>query len=368
MKNLIPNFLYKFLQKSRRLLVIILYKLFCLIKINTKKIILYSPSNAYLKGNLKYIYESIDDKKIYCFFHKLNLIKFIYHIATAKIVITDDYCPILYPIKFRTETKFIQIWHASGIFKNVGFKRIGLFGGPKKNSITHKNYTDVIISSTKLVDEYSKTFMIDKNKINALGTPRTDLFFNKEKLKELKKEFSSKYPQTKNKKIILYAPTFRGNGKKTAYFDYSIIDFNKLILELKQEYIIFFKPHPFINNIKIINNENIINIDKSADINEILPYIDILITDYSSIIFDALLLNKKTIFYVPDLTNYQKNRGMYFDLEHYNFGSIVFSQELLVPTIKNMKFNEKKAKELKEKHLNKCDGYSTKRFIDFYIK
>ena len=252
------------------------------------------------------------------------------------------------------------------MFKNVGFKRLGKIGGPNKNSITHKNYTDVIVSSSNIIDEYSQTFMLEKSKFKPLGTPRTDMYFDKVLLSNLKKEFNKKYPMCKNKKIILYAPTFRGNGIKSAYFT-TDINFNKLCKLIGKEYIILFKNHPFVNNY-ICSNEFIIDISHETDINTILPFVDILITDYSSIIFDAVLLNKKTIFYVPDFEEYQNSRGIYYELEHYNFGIITKNIQELIEAIKNPIFNLKKANEIKEKHLNMCDGKSTERFIQKYIK
>lgn len=353
-------------QKLKKIIIILLYKIFSHKQVRDI-VVLYSPSNNKLAGNLLCIKNEIKEKKVYIFLNKPNILKFIYYVAISKIVITDDYCPILYPIKFRSKTKFIQVWHAEGAFKKVGFTRMGLVGGPNEKSITHKNYTDVVVSSTNIVSEYSKAFKIDEKNIKPLGSPRTDLFFDKDKLDKSKKEFLNKYPMCKDKKVILYAPTFRGNGIKSAYTDTSLIDLDYVVKSLDNS-ILLVKAHPFSKNKFDIKNSSIIDITDIENVNDILPSVDILVTDYSSIIFDALLLNINIVLYAKDRKKYESTRGFYESLEDYNFGLIANTEDELINCIKNPVFNKEKAKEIKEKQLNMCDGLSTKRFIDTYLK
>jgi CDP-ribitol ribitolphosphotransferase len=172
----------------------------------------------------------------------------------------------------------------------------------------------------------------------------------------------------KNKKIVLYAPTFRGNGKKTAHTDTHVLNLDYLASKLNDDYIVLVKAHPFSKNDFKFTSNKIIDISSTTDINKILPSVDILITDYSSVIFDALLLKINTILYVKDKDKYLKNRGLYYNIEDYNFGSIVKNEDELIRAIKNPIFNKEKASIIKEKHLNMCDGYSTKRFVETYLK
>lgn len=353
--------MYKYLQLLKRILLIFLYKVFCLFKIDNNKVILYSPSNYKLKGNLFEIYTALVDKNVKVFFKEKNIISFLYHVATSKVIITDDFAPIMYVLKIRKEIKFIQVWHASGAFKSVGFKRPTV----NKNSLSHKNYTDVIVSSTNIVDDYSEAFGIDKSKIHALGTIKTDLFYNKERLKNIKKYIYKKY-NLKNKKIILYAPTFRGSGIKSAHFE-NMLNLDRLIKKLGKDYVILFKNHPFVNDTTTFKSENVINISKEDEIDYILPFIDLLITDYSSVIFDAIINKKPVIYYVPDLKEYKKSRGFYYDFEEYNYGKIVSTQKDLIETIKNPVMDKKKMKQIKEKHINMCDGKSLERFMNMYF-
>lgn len=353
--------MYRIFQKLKRIFTIILYKLFCLIKIDNNKILLYSPSNEKLKGNLLEINKVIENKIVKIYYKNKNIFSFLYDVATSKIIITDDYAPIMYSLKIRKNARFIQVWHASGVFKTVGFKR----PTANKKSITHKNYTDVIVSSTNIIDDYSEAFGVDKSNVKALGTIKTDMFFNKETLSNLRKDFEKKY-NLNNKKIILYAPTFRGKGIKSAYFN-NILDLDKLVNKIDNEYIILFKNHPFVKQKTKFKSKRIIDISNEDNIDYILPFTNLIITDYSSIIFDAALLLKPVIFYVPDLEEYKVNRGFYYEFEEYNFGQITYTIDELVCAIKNIKIDNEKLKKLKEKHLNMCDGNSLERFKNMYL-
>ena len=303
--------MYKVLQRIKRIFIIILYNLFCLFKINSKKVLIYSPSNDYLSLNLSIIKNNIKNRKVKVFYQNKKILLLLYNIATSKLIITDDYSPILYPLKIRKKAKFIQVWHASGVFKKVGFIR----PTANKNSITHKNYTDVIVSSTNIVNDYSEAFGIDKSKIKPLGTIKTDLFFDKEKVNKMSSAFKEKY-NLGNKIIILYAPTFRGNGRKSAY------------------------------------NNNILNLDN---------LIDMLGKDY-------IILFKPVVFYVPDIDEYEKNRGFYYNFKDYNYGKITVDLNELVKAIKERNIDEFKLRKIYEKHLNMCDGKSLERFIKMYLE
>ena len=161
----------------------------------------------------------------------------------------DDFYPIIYPLKLRKNTKLIQVWHAMGAFKTVGYSRMGKPGGPTSKSLTHKNYTAAITSSEAIRKNYAEAFDMDIEKVHAVGIPRTDIFFNQEYINNTKEKIYNKYPMLKNKKVILFAPTFRGNGQNSAYYDFSVINFNKIKVSLKDEYVFIIKLHPFIKNI-----------------------------------------------------------------------------------------------------------------------
>lgn len=374
----IKKMIYPILQKTRKIFQIIIYNIYiCIFKSNEKKVLLASNTKNELYGNLLYIYEELKkydyDINILLmnkggFFKKIKYeFKLLFYIATSKYILIDDFFPLLYTLKIRKGTKFIQVWHALGAFKRVGYSRNDI---DNKNSITHKNYTDTIVSSDAIVKNYAEAFGIDKEKVHPLGIPRTDLFFNKEEINKKKEQLYIQYPFFKDKKIILFAPTFRGSGRKSAHYPEEYIDFKNIYENLKEDELFVLKLHPFIKNELTINEEfkdKIINFTDYKDINELLLITDLLITDYSSVIFEYSFMEKPIIFYVPDFNEYSNSRSFYYDYNEYLYGTVAKNKEQLIEMIRHPNIDTKKLNKFKEKFLNKCDGRSSKRFVEELI-
>ena len=220
--------------------------------------------------------------------------------------------------------------------------------------------------------------MKDNAVVGATGYPRTDIFFNDKYKDNTKKEFYKKYPKLKNKKIILFAPTYRGNSLPTATYDFDKLDLDKIYKELKKEYVFIFKWHPAIyNNLK---NGTIKDYDLSKykdffydlseyrDINDLLLVCDTLITDYSSVIFDYVLLKKPVIYFTYDLNKYEEERGLYFPFKDYIYGNIAKTTNELIKSIKERKMYEDERKKFIKKFMISCDGNSTKKTYEFIFK
>ncbi len=347
--------------------------------LNDKKILFLSSSRTELSGNLLYIYNELQnydyeidmelDKNLKVkrnFKQKKELCK---KISQAKFILVDDFYPIMYPLKLRKNQEFIQVWHAMGAYKRVGYARMGKIGGPGVKSLTHKNYTAAIVSSENVRKNFAEAFSIDISKVYSTGIPRTDIFFDEEYKKEISEKLYNKYPVLKNKKIILFAPTFRGNGQKTAHYDFSIIDFNKIKKELGSDYVFIIKLHPFIHNADEVPRDDdfFLNLTHEREINDLLFITDILVTDYSSVIYENSLLNNKVIFFTPDLKEYMSTRDFFYSFDKYTYGDVTYSTDELINSIKNPNLDMKKLKEFKDYFCSACDGKSTKKFVEKLI-
>ncbi len=379
MKKKIRALLTPILQKVKRIIYTSMYNNLKKKKpLNEKKIILASNRGTILKENLLWIYNELQKEKDYevlvlltdtlNYKYSMNLIK---EMSDAKYTIIDDFFPLVYPLKIREGAKLIQVWHALGAFKRVGFSRMGKVGGPSQKSITHKNYTDVIVSSESIVDNYQEAFQVSRDKIHPLGVQRTDFFFDEEKKKQAVEKIYNQYPNLKGKRVILFAPTFRGNGRKTAHYPPEYFDINKVYKSLNDNDILIIKNHPFVKEQFEITEEQskkIIDLTSYTDINELFLITDLLITDYSSSIFEYALLDRPTIFYVPDIDDYKESRDFYYDFSEYTYGDVCKNIDELVDSIKHTKLDKQKLAKFKEKFLNMCDGHATKRFIDVIIK
>ena len=372
----------KILQKVRQIVYIVLYKLFCLFnKQISNRVLFLSASRASLTGNFKFVYDELKKRNKY----DINLMlksslkvkytinqkfRLVYLIATSKYIFLDDFYPIIYALKLRPGTELIQLWHAMGAFKTVGYSRLNKDGGPQKHSLTHKNYTGTIVSSEHIRKDYAEAFGISIDKVHALGIPRTDIFFDKKYDAKVKNRLYKKYPVLKEKKVILFAPTFRGNGQKTAHYNFEWFDFEKFSEEFKDDYVCIFKLHPFIKNrpnYKIEKDPFYIDLTSEREINDLLFVTDILITDYSSVIFEYSFFKKPVIFFAPDLEEYKHSRDFYYPLSKYTYGPVVKDFKTLLNTVKKAKVDTKKLDKFYDYFCSSCDGKSTKRVVDFFM-
>ena len=375
-------FLKTILQRVRQIVYIVLYKLFCLFyKQDENSILFLSASRNTLSGNFEFVYKEINKRKKYqiktilkknlkirySLKEKVELVKFI---AKSKYIFLDDFYPIIYALKLRTGTELIQLWHAMGAFKTVGYSRMNKDGGPSKHSLTHKNYTGTIVSSENIRKNYAEAFGISIDKVHALGVPRTDIFFDKKYSEKVKNKLYKRYPILKDKKVILFAPTFRGNGQNTAHYNFDWIDLEKFSNKLKKDYVCIFKLHPFIKNKPEYNIDKdpfYIDLTSEREINDLLFITDVLITDYSSVIFEYSFFEKPIVFFTPDLDEYRNSRDFYYPLDDYTYGPVAKDFDELVDKIKSNKVDKRKLNKFKKFFCSACDGKSTKKVVDYFL-
>lgn len=336
-----------------------------------------------LTGNLKFVHDYMKDNEntkninikvssinqsfpITSFKHKWRTYK---DMARSNVILLDNYFSPVNILNFNNQT-LIQLWHASGAFKTFGFTRFGRPGGPKLDSKNHRKYDMAIVSSSAVIDCYSEAYGVSSDKILPLGIPRTDIFFDNDYIDSTKENFYKKYPQLKDKKIILFGPTFRGTNRRNGYYPIKKFDPVKIYNDLNQEYAIVIKRHFFINDKFKIPKEYsgyILDLDVNEDINDLLFVTDILITDYSSTAFEASLLDIPMIFYAFDLDDYISNRSFYFEYKSFVPGKITYSQDELINSIKNNDFEDYKIKDFKNKFFEEVDGKSTERIVNYVL-
>ena len=334
-----------------------------------------------LGGNEKYVYDLIKDRKDIEFrflfstqldrFTKSSKKKEFYKLyATSKVVIVDDYYNLLNTVEKRKEVKLFQLWHACGAFKTFGFSRLGKPDSPKQSSPNHRMYDYATVSSESIAKYYAEGFGISDSNILPTGIPRTDIFFNDEYADNFKNGFYEKYPQLKNKKIILFAPTFRGAGQKSAYYPISAFNPNSFAKNIDDDYCILIKLHPFCLERYEIDEkykDRIIDFTDEDELNDLLFVTDLLVTDYSSCVFEASLLNIPMVFYAFDLYQYISDRDFYSDFISFVPGKIVFTQSELEKAIDAEDFENEKVEPFKEKYFSKADGKASQRVADAII-
>ena len=347
------------------------------------KVFFTSDSRSSISGNEAFIYErmlerGMGDRYQFRFDFKDGIksyrplkskILFTYYLATSDYIFTDDYQPELYLNDYDPSVKIIQVWHACGAFKTVGFERLGAKGAPAFNTRTHKCYTHVLVSSEHSAKHNAEAFAISRDKFFPTGVPRTDVFFDETYKTEVLARMHEAFPQIEGAdRVILYAPTFRGINERDASFPMHVLHFEKIgeCLKLTNS-IMIVKMHPFVREkIEIPEQYKDYFPDASGyrEVNDILFVTDLLITDYSSVIYEASLLNIPMLFYAFDLKKYIGDRGFYEPYEKMVPGKIVKTLPALLRALEEEDYESEKLQGFIEKNFKYTDGKSTDRAID----
>lgn len=293
--------------------------------------------------------------------------------ATAKVVFTNDASNCLGSIKFRPETKTAQLWHGCGAFKKFGLSIADmLFGASRKEQLKHSYYNKydlVTVSSPEVAWAYIEAMNLsDKPQaVKATGSSRTDVFYDKEFINNAYNTLYDIVPQAKGKKVILYAPTFRGNVGN-AYAP-NLLNVKMFYENFGDDYVLLFKHHPFVKKLPAIPNEYsdfAVDVSRVMDIEDLLVCADICISDYSSLVFEYSLFERPLIFFAYDLDSYFNWRGFYYDYFEMSPGPICSTNLEMIDYIKNIdtRFDKQKIKDFRDKFMSSCDGHATDRILE----
>lgn len=348
-----------------------LQRLLFLVPVNNRKI-LFFPYNGTYYCNLKYIYEnlkyikdkyevvwvirdnSLNDGIANAVVCRPDSIKFLWHSLTSKCVVFN--CGFKSYVYKRKSQKYIETWHGGGaykktsqVFKNTEDRYL------RKRRMNAINSIDYVISSSKA---FTKVFKEDTDIQNAkfcpFGMPRNDMFFDDNR-RELIKNNVKKYYNVNSEKIVLYAPTFRDNDFEND------LDFERLLSVLEDRYgskfVLFLRCHPHITTDifdKYRGYSNIIDVSEYTDMQELLCASDILITDYSSCMWDFSLMFRPCFIYANDVADYKEERNFHTPMSEWPF-PIATNNEELEQNI--MDFDEISYKEAVENHHKALGSY-----------
>ena len=283
-------------------------------------------------------------------------LKQMYYLATSKICIVDGYNITVSALNHKKNLKVLQLWHSLGAIKKFGHQSLMTDKDKKIAKVMkmHRNYDYINGSSKEMIKYFSKAFNYPKNKLYPLSLPRVDYLIKNEK--ELKKLALLRYPDFKNKKVILYAPTFR---KDDTYKINELID----SIDLKK-YALIVKSHP---NMKVELPSEVYTCNDFKTI-DLIPVCDYLITDYSAVSIEASVLNKPIFIYAYDLDSYSKDPGLNIDLEKEFPGYVFKDSQTLFKTLKKDKYDMKIVEKFKNKYVPKTDGKVTLEIAKFILK
>ena len=301
-----------------------------------------------------------------------NIIDFltsIYHLATARHIIIDNYYAFLSVTNFKTEVKCTQLWHAVGAMKLFGLNDMSN-GSRSEKAIkrfkaVYDRFDSVVVGSRKMEQIFKASFGIeDETRFLRTGIPRTDFFFNDVAKQKAMQQFKDDFPLAADRKVILYAPTYREDQLNDTSISLQM-NLDKMYKQLKSNYILLLRLHPALNN-HFINKYPgfVFNVSEYESINTLLVGSDILITDYSSIPFEFALLNKPMIFYTYDLDTYGATRGLPDNYMESVPGPIAYDTDDIIQLIKQEQFDLEKVKHFANEWNEYSQGNSTQNLIE----
>ncbi|GIN96829.1 hypothetical protein J6TS1_26990 [Siminovitchia terrae] len=268
-------------------------------------------------------------------------IRSIYHLATSNVIFIDNYFGFLAAVKFKPNVKCIQLWHAAGAIKQFGLMDPSITArSPKAIQRFKKVYSQfdyVVVGGEKMADIYRESFGVREENILRTGIPRTDFFFDEQALQKTAAALKKTYPIIQEKKVILYAPTYRENEFNVSSVP---LDIEKMYQELKDEYILLLRLHPAVHfDLSNQYPDFVYDVSGYPDINHLLAVTDLLISDYSSIPFEFSLLQRPMIFFAYDLEEYGKSRGFWEPYEQLVPGPVVYNSKDLVEAVQTNKYD-----------------------------
>ena len=313
------------------------------------------------------------DKRIKCVRYKS--LRYFLLVNTAEFFITNARTdPYRIYWHKRKGQKYVMLWHGG-----VALKRIEKdaedqlsYSYLKKAKIDSK-VCDLMVSGCRFQTSLLKEKFWYDGEILERGIPRNDVFFNKARHPEMKERICHKYGISPDSRIVLYAPTFRRNKSIEPYR----IDWSRVVPELRKIYgtekiSILLRLHPNLigkaDASSLINDESVIDVTRYHDMQELLCVSDLLITDYSSSMFDITMLKKPCMLYATDIEKY--NRGYYFDFAELPFPLARNEEELIgnIRTFDSAAYDES-VESFFEKHIGLCeDGNASKAIADWLTR
>lgn len=303
-------------------------------------------------------------------FDSLNLFQYIksmFHLATARVVLVDNYFAFLSVLNFKTGVECIQLWHAAGAVKKFGMEDPTFYerspAAQKRFLKVYARFDKVVVGSDEMVSVFKSAFNLTDDRFLTTGIPRTDFFFNEVAMADARQTVLQAYPAIENKYVILYAPTFRRDqldGQAIA------IDVEKVATSLGPEYLLLIRMHPAV---KISENgsqfDGVIDVSGYPNMNELLVVTDYLITDYSSLPYEFALLNRPQIFYPYDLASYEQESGFWGTYEDVVPGPVVQSTDEIIELIGANDFDMERVAAFSELWNAYSKGQSAQALISY---
>ena len=304
-----------------------------------------------------------------------NCEEFAREAATACLIFLNDASDVVSSLPLRPETHVVQLWHACGAFKRFGMSTADSGYGLSRSDIErhpfYENLSLVTVSSPEVEWAYVEAMHLEGREpiVQPLGVSRTDIFFDDAFHEQAFRHLFAEVPEALGKRVVLYAPTYRGDMSCARAPE--MPDLVVLKRALGDECIVLVKQHPMVSELIPIPAECAgfaFEVSERLPIDELLVVSDVLITDYSSVIFEFSLFNRPMVFFAPDLEEYIDDRDFYYDFDAMTPGPVVSTSVELAGCLARLVADEdhelQDVNEFRRLFMSSCDGHATDRIFD----
>lgn len=344
------------------------------------RVVLASPRKPHLDGNLLALRDAVRrvrpdvDLRVlaepYAYglrgklAYALRMARGTYHLRTAGLVVVDNAWLPVHVSPHPARTVVVQVWHAAGALKRFGLDAAAPPGEPERTFL-HRHYDWVVTSGEASREPWSRAFGTPLDRVVALGSPRTDLFFDAAGAAAGRARILAAHPALAGRRVITYAPTFRGRGR--AKRPAASLDAARLRASLGLGDILVLKSHPNLDRSLVDTAGYEVVVDPAEDMNELLLATDVLITDYSSSIFEWALLRRPLVLLVPDLAGYERDPGLYLDYRTEMVGTQVRDTDGVIEAIREGHFDLGPYDAFVARHLGASDGRASERWVERFV-
>lgn len=344
------------------------------------RVVLASPRKAVLDGNLLHLHEAIRRLRpeVECvvlaepyayglagkLVYAMRVVRGMYHVRTAGLVIVDNAWLPIHVAPHPARTTVVQVWHAAGALKRFGMDTVPPPSEPERTFL-HRHYDWVVASGEASREAWSRALRTPLDRVAVLGSPRTDLFFDEPALAAARARILARYPALAGRRVITYAPTFRGRGRHKR--PPGGLDAVRLRAALEPSDVLALKSHPNLDRTLVDTAGFDVVVDPADDMNELLAATDILVTDYSSSIFEYALLRRPLILLVGDLAEYARQPGLYLDYATDMVGTQVADTDGVIAAIRAGGFDPVAYEPFIARYLGACDGAASERFVERFL-
>ena len=277
--------------------------------------------------------------------------------AVAGGVVVCNYFVPLHACRKRRGTRAVQLWHSCGALKKFGYSTPNDISPYFKGSVS-KNFDIVTVSSPACIPAFNEAFRLRRGVARATGVSRTDMLFDDELKARCREKLYDAHPELRGKRLILCLPTFRGDASHA--YSVGVGELEALRDSLGEDTTVVIREHPRVKHGRVELPE--------LGTNELLVCADMLITDYSSALFEFAALMRPMLLWCPDLDEYTAERDFYLDLRRDIPCPVVTeADELRGAVLHELTAPDMhKYKAFNEKYMAACDGQATKRIADLF--